>query len=92
MLPGQADNAWQEKLPRCRPPTIKRANVMNEDKKRPAELEHQKAEAARLIGEPAAAAGETAKEQVDQRQQGQQDKALKTALAQKRRKPPRRGG
>ncbi|MGK0685934.1 FKBP-type peptidyl-prolyl cis-trans isomerase N-terminal domain-containing protein [Serratia marcescens] len=78
-LPGQADNAWQEKLAAAQTANDKARQRYEQDKKAAAaELEQQKAEAARLTGE-------LQKEQEGQRQQGgQQEKSLKTALAQQK--------
>ncbi|MCC7584627.1 FKBP-type peptidylprolyl isomerase [Serratia sp. Lou2A] len=83
-LPGQADNAWQEKLAAAQTANDKARQRYEQDKKAAAaELEQQKAEAARLTGELQQQLAKLQKEQEGQRQQGgQQEKSLKTALAQ----------
>lgn len=86
VLPGQADNAWQEKLAAVQTAHDKARQRYEQDKKAAAaELEQQKAEAARLTGELQQQLAKLQKEQVDQRQQGgQQEQSLKTALAQQK--------
>ncbi|MBH2795083.1 FKBP-type peptidyl-prolyl cis-trans isomerase [Serratia marcescens] len=86
VLPGQADNAWQEKLAAVQTAHDKARQRYEQDKKAAAaELEQQKAEAARLTGELQQLLAKLQKEQVDQRQQGgQQEQSLKTALAQQK--------
>lgn len=86
VLPGQADNAWQEKLAAVQTAYDKARQRYEQDKKAAAaELEQQKAEAARLTGELQQQLAKLQKEQVDQRQQGgQQEQSLKTALAQQK--------
>ncbi|WP_439056083.1 FKBP-type peptidyl-prolyl cis-trans isomerase N-terminal domain-containing protein [Serratia bockelmannii] len=86
VLPGQADNAWQEKLAAVQTAHDKARQRYEQDKKAAAaELEQQKAEAARLTGELQQQLSKLQKEQVDQRQQGgQQEQSLKTALAQQK--------
>jgi len=86
VLPGQADNAWQEKLAAVQTAHDKARQRYEQDKKAAAaELEQQKAEAARLTGELQQQLAKLQKEQVDQRQQGgQQEQNLKTALAQQK--------
>ncbi|ASL83328.1 MULTISPECIES: FKBP-type peptidyl-prolyl cis-trans isomerase N-terminal domain-containing protein [Serratia] len=86
VLPGQADNAWQEKLGAVQTAHDKARQRYEQDKKAAAaELEQQKAEAARLTGELQQQLAKLQKEQVDQRQQGgQQEQSLKTALAQQK--------
>ncbi|WP_288400795.1 FKBP-type peptidyl-prolyl cis-trans isomerase N-terminal domain-containing protein [uncultured Serratia sp.] len=85
-LPGQADNAWQEKLAAAQTANDKARQRYEQDKKAAAaELEQQKAEAARLTGELQQQLAKLQKEQEGQRQQGgQQEKSLKTALAQQK--------
>ncbi len=85
VLPGQADNAWQEKLAAVQTAHDKARQRYEQDKKAAAaELEQQKAEAARLTGELQQLA-KLQKEQESQRQQGgQQEQSLKTALAQQK--------
>nr|WP_233492616.1 hypothetical protein [Serratia marcescens] len=71
VLPGQADNAWQEKLAAVQTAHDKARQRYEQDKKAAAaELEQQKAEAARLTGELQQQLAKLQKEQVDQRQQG----------------------
>ncbi|MGQ8699061.1 FKBP-type peptidyl-prolyl cis-trans isomerase N-terminal domain-containing protein [Serratia marcescens] len=84
-LPEQADKAWQEKLAAAQTTNDKARQRYEQDKKAAAaELEQQKAEAARLTGELQQLA-QLQKEQEGQRQQGgQQEKSLKTALAQQK--------
>ncbi|XYK55910.1 FKBP-type peptidyl-prolyl cis-trans isomerase N-terminal domain-containing protein [Serratia sarumanii] len=84
-LPEQADKAWQEKLAAAQTTNDKARQRYKQDKKAAAaELEQQKAEAARLTGELQQLA-QLQKEQEGQRQQGgQQEKSLKTALAQQK--------
>ncbi|EMF4699005.1 FKBP-type peptidyl-prolyl cis-trans isomerase N-terminal domain-containing protein [Serratia bockelmannii] len=86
VLPGQADNAWQEKLAAVQTAHDKARQRYEQDKKAAAaELEQQKAEAARLTGELQQQLAKLQKEQVDQRQQGgQREQSLKTALAQQK--------
>lgn len=86
VLPGQADNAWQEKLAAVQTAHDKARQRYEQDKKAAAaELEQQKAEAARLTGELQQQLAKLQKEQVDQRQQGgQQEQSLKAALAQQK--------
>lgn len=86
VLPGQADNAWQEKLAAVQTAHDKARQRYEQDKKAAAaELEQQKAEAARLTGELQQQLAKLQKEQVDQRQQGgQQEQSLKMALAQQK--------
>ncbi|MBN5400068.1 FKBP-type peptidyl-prolyl cis-trans isomerase [Serratia marcescens] len=86
VLPGQADNAWQEKLAAVQTAHDKARQRYEQDKKAAAaELEQQKAEAARLTGELQQQLAKLQKEQVDQRQQGgQQEQSLKTALSQQK--------
>ncbi|HBH6886331.1 FKBP-type peptidyl-prolyl cis-trans isomerase N-terminal domain-containing protein [Serratia bockelmannii] len=86
VLPGQADNAWQEKLAAVQTAHDKARQRYEQDKKAAAaELEQQKVEAARLTGELQQQLAKLQKEQVDQRQQGgQQEQNLKTALAQQK--------
>ncbi|HFF8968294.1 MULTISPECIES: FKBP-type peptidyl-prolyl cis-trans isomerase N-terminal domain-containing protein [Serratia] len=86
VLPGQADNAWQEKLAAVQTAHDKARQRYEQDKKAAAaELEQQKAEAARLTGELQQQLAKLQKEQVDQRQQGgQQEQSLKTTLAQQK--------
>ena len=86
VLPGQADNAWQEKLAAVQTAHDKARQRYEQDKKAAAaELEQQKAEAARLTGELQQQLAKLQKEQVDQRQQGGlQEQSLKTALAQQK--------
>ncbi len=83
-LPEQADKAWQEKLAAAQTTNDKARQRYEQDKKTAAaELEQQKAEAARLTGELQQQLAQLQKEQEGQRQQGgQQEKSLKTALAQ----------
>ncbi len=85
-LPGQADNAWQEKLAAAQTANDKALQRYEQDKKAAAaELEQQKAEAARLTGELQQQLAKLQKEQEGQRQQGgQQEQSLKTALAQQK--------
>ncbi|WP_308380695.1 FKBP-type peptidyl-prolyl cis-trans isomerase N-terminal domain-containing protein [Serratia marcescens] len=85
-LPGQADNAWQEKLAAAQTANDKARQRYEQDKKAAAaELEQQKAEAARLTGELQQQLAKLQKEQEGQRQQGgQQEQSLKTALAQQK--------
>ncbi|BEO81093.1 hypothetical protein SMTE5_21240 [Serratia marcescens] len=85
-LPGQADNAWQEKLAAAQTANDKACQRYEQDKKAAAaELEQQKAEAARLTGELQQQLAKLQKEQEGQRQQGgQQEQSLKTALAQQK--------
>ncbi|MBN5414748.1 FKBP-type peptidyl-prolyl cis-trans isomerase N-terminal domain-containing protein [Serratia sp. szju] len=86
VLPGQADNAWQEKLAAVQTAHDKARQRYEQDKKAAAaELEQQKAEAARLTGELQQQLAKLQKEQESQRQQGgQQEQSLKTALAQQK--------
>ncbi|MEG7407597.1 FKBP-type peptidyl-prolyl cis-trans isomerase N-terminal domain-containing protein [Serratia marcescens] len=86
VLPGQADNAWQEKLAAVQTAHDKARQRYEQDKKAAAaELEQQKAEAARLTGELQQQLAKLQKEQVDQRQQGgQREQSLKTARAQQK--------
>ncbi|HGM7194477.1 TPA: FKBP-type peptidyl-prolyl cis-trans isomerase N-terminal domain-containing protein [Serratia marcescens] len=86
VLPGQADNAWQEKLAAVQTAHDKARQRYEQDKKAAAaELEQQKAEAARLTGELQQQLAKLQKEQESQWQQGgQQEKSLKTALAQQK--------
>ncbi|MBH1890658.1 FKBP-type peptidyl-prolyl cis-trans isomerase [Serratia marcescens] len=85
-LPEQADKAWQEKLAAAQTTNDKARQRYEQDKKAAAaELEQQKAEAARLMGELQQQLTQLQKEQEGQRQQGgQQEKSLKTALAQQK--------
>ncbi|MGP3137367.1 FKBP-type peptidyl-prolyl cis-trans isomerase N-terminal domain-containing protein [Serratia nevei] len=85
-LPEQADKAWQEKLAAAQTTNDKARQRYEQDKKAAAaELEQQKAEAARLTGELQQQLAQLQKEQEGQRQQGgQQEKSLKTALAQQK--------
>ncbi|MBH2878130.1 FKBP-type peptidyl-prolyl cis-trans isomerase [Serratia marcescens] len=85
-LPEQADKAWQEKLSAAQTTNDKARQRYEQDKKAAAaELEQQKAEAARLTGELQQQLAQLQKEQEGQRQQGgQQEKSLKTALAQQK--------
>ncbi|MBL5821505.1 FKBP-type peptidyl-prolyl cis-trans isomerase [Serratia marcescens] len=85
-LPGQADNAWQEKLAAAQTANDKARQRYEQDKKAAAaELEQQKAEAARLTGKLQQQLAKLQKEQEGQRQQGgQQEQSLKTALAQQK--------
>lgn len=85
-LPGQADNAWQEKLAAAQTANDKARQRYEQDKKAAAaELEQQKAEAARLTGELQQQLAQLQKERDGQRQQvEQQEKSLKTALAQQK--------
>jgi len=94
VLPGQADNAWQEKLAAVQTAHDKARQRYEQDKKAAAaELEQQKAEAARLTGELQQQLAKLQKEQVDQRQQGgQQEQSLKTALAQHKAEPAKAAG
>ncbi len=86
VLPGQADNAWQEKLAAVQTAHDKARQRYEQDKKAAAaELEQQKAEAARLTGELQQQLAKLQKEQESQRQRGgQQEQSLKTALAQQK--------
>ncbi len=86
VLPGQADNAWQEKLAAVQTAHDKARQRYEQDKKAAAaELEQQNAEAARLTGELQQQLAKLQKEQESQRQQGgQQEQSLKTALAQQK--------
>ncbi|HGM5804860.1 TPA: FKBP-type peptidyl-prolyl cis-trans isomerase N-terminal domain-containing protein [Serratia marcescens] len=85
-LPEQADKAWQEKLAAAQTTNDKARQRYEQDKKAAAaELEQQKAEAARLTGELQQQLAQLQKERDDQRQQAeQQEKSLKTALAQQK--------
>ncbi|HFK4648293.1 TPA: FKBP-type peptidyl-prolyl cis-trans isomerase N-terminal domain-containing protein [Serratia marcescens] len=89
-LPKQSDSAlqqaWQEKLAAAQAASDKAHQRYEQDKKAAtAELEQQKAEAARLTGELQQQLTQLQKERDGQRQQaGQQEKSLKTALAQQK--------
>ncbi|MDX7081311.1 FKBP-type peptidyl-prolyl cis-trans isomerase N-terminal domain-containing protein [Serratia marcescens] len=85
-LPEQADKAWQEKLAAAQTTNDKARQRYEQDKKAAAaELEQQKAEAARLTGELQQQLAQLQKERDGQRQQAeQQEKSLKTALAQQK--------
>ncbi|HIE0707696.1 TPA: FKBP-type peptidyl-prolyl cis-trans isomerase N-terminal domain-containing protein [Serratia marcescens] len=89
-LPKQSDSArqqaWQEKLAATQAANDKARQRYEQDKKAAAaELEQQKAEAARLTGELQQQLAQLQKERDGQRQQsGQQEKSLKTALAQQK--------
>ncbi|HGE8465290.1 FKBP-type peptidyl-prolyl cis-trans isomerase N-terminal domain-containing protein [Serratia nevei] len=89
-LPKQSDSAlqqaWQEKLAAAQAVSDKAHQRYEQDKKAAtAELEQQKAEAARLTGELQQQLTQLQKERDGQRQQaGQQEKSLKTALAQQK--------
>ncbi|HFD7736680.1 MULTISPECIES: FKBP-type peptidyl-prolyl cis-trans isomerase N-terminal domain-containing protein [Serratia] len=89
-LPKQSDSArqqaWQEKLAATQAASDKAHQRYEQDKKAAtAELEQQKAEAARLTGELQQQLTQLLKERDGQRQQsGQQEKSLKTALAQQK--------
>ncbi|AYZ34029.1 FKBP-type peptidylprolyl isomerase [Serratia sp. FDAARGOS_506] len=89
-LPKQSDNArqqaWQEKLAAAQAASDKARQRYEQDKKAAAaELEQQKAEAARLTGELQQQLTQLQKERDGQRQQAeQQEKSLKAALAQQR--------
>ncbi len=89
-LPKQSDSArqqaWQEKLATAQAASDKAHQRYEQDKKAAtAELEQQKAEAARLTGELQQQLTQLQKERDGQRQQaGQQEKSLKTALAQQK--------
>ncbi|EOD4810754.1 FKBP-type peptidyl-prolyl cis-trans isomerase N-terminal domain-containing protein [Serratia nevei] len=85
-LPEQADKAWQEKLAAAKTTNDKARQRYEQDKKAAAaELEQQKAEAARLTGELQQQLAQLQKERDGQRQQAeQQEKSLKTALAQQK--------
>ncbi|MGK8661326.1 FKBP-type peptidyl-prolyl cis-trans isomerase N-terminal domain-containing protein [Serratia marcescens] len=87
-LPKPAENVqqqvWEEKLAAAQTANDKARQRYEQDKKAAAaELERQKAEAAKLTGELQRQLAQLQKEQGVQRQQaGQQEKSLKTALAQ----------
>ncbi|MGP0878905.1 MULTISPECIES: FKBP-type peptidyl-prolyl cis-trans isomerase N-terminal domain-containing protein [unclassified Serratia (in: enterobacteria)] len=87
-LPKPAENVrqqvWEEKLTAAQTANDKARQRYEQDKKAAAaELERQKAEAAKLTGELQRQLAQLQKEQGVQRQQeGQQEKSLKTALAQ----------
>ncbi|AWL70941.1 TPA: FKBP-type peptidylprolyl isomerase [Serratia marcescens] len=85
-LPEQADKAWQEKLAAAKTTNDKARQRYEQDKKAAAaELEQQKAEAARLTGELQQQLAQLQKERDGQRQQAeQQEKSLKTALEQQK--------
>nr|WP_239666813.1 FKBP-type peptidyl-prolyl cis-trans isomerase N-terminal domain-containing protein [Serratia marcescens] len=89
-LPKQSDSArqqaWQEKLAAAQAASDKAHQRYEQDKKAAtAELEQQKAEAARLTGELQQQLTQLQKERDGQRQQTeQQEKSLKTALAQQK--------
>ncbi|WP_440489675.1 FKBP-type peptidyl-prolyl cis-trans isomerase N-terminal domain-containing protein [Serratia nevei] len=89
-LPKQSDSAlqqaWQEKLAAAQAASDKAHQRYEQDKKAAtAELEQQKAEAARLTGELQQQLTQLQKERDGQRQQaGQQEKSLKAALAQQK--------
>ncbi|WLS85954.1 FKBP-type peptidyl-prolyl cis-trans isomerase N-terminal domain-containing protein [Serratia marcescens] len=87
-LPKPAENVrqqvWEEKLAAAQTANDKARQRYEQDKKAAAaELERQKAEAAKLTGELQRQLAQLQNEQGVQRQQeGQQEKSLKTALAQ----------
>lgn len=87
-LPKQSDNAqqqvWQEKLAAAQAANDKARQRYEQDKKAAAaELEQQKAEAAKALGVLQQQLAQLQKEQESQRQQGgQQEKNLKIALEQ----------
>lgn len=89
-LPKQSDSArqqaWQEKLAAAQAASDKAHQRYEQDKKAAtAELEQQKAEAARLTGELQQQLTQLQKERDGQRQQAeQQEKSLKAALAQQK--------
>ncbi len=89
-LPKQSDSArqqaWQEKLAAAQAASDKAHQRYEQDKKAAtAELEQQKAEAARLTGELQQQLTQLQKERDGQRQQAeQQEKSLKKALAQQK--------
>jgi len=89
-LPKQSDNAqqqvWQEKLAAAQTANDKARQRYEQDKKAAAaELERQKAEAAKLTGELQRQLAQLQKEQGVQRQQAeQQEKNLKMALEQQK--------
>ncbi|SAP56600.1 FKBP-type peptidyl-prolyl cis-trans isomerase FkpA [Klebsiella oxytoca] len=89
-LPKQSDSArqqaWQEKLAAAQAASDKAHQRYEQDKKAAtAELEQQKAEAARLTGELQQQLTQLQKERDGQRQQTeQQEKSLKKALAQQK--------
>ncbi|HID9656019.1 TPA: FKBP-type peptidyl-prolyl cis-trans isomerase N-terminal domain-containing protein [Serratia marcescens] len=89
-LPKQSDSArqqaWQEKLAAAQAASDKAHQRYEQDKKAAtAELEQQKAEAARLTGEFQQQLTQLQKERDGQRQQAeQQEKSLKAALAQQK--------
>ncbi|WP_338858277.1 FKBP-type peptidyl-prolyl cis-trans isomerase N-terminal domain-containing protein [Serratia marcescens] len=89
-LPKQSDSArqqaWQEKLAAAQAASDKAHQRYEQDKKAAtAELEQQKAEAARLTGELQQQLTQLLKERDGQRQQAeQQEKSLKAALAQQK--------
>lgn len=89
-LPKQSDNAqqqvWQEKLAAAQAANDKARQRYEQDKKAAAaELEQQKAEAAKTLGALQQQLAQLQKEQESKRQQGgQQEKSLKTALEQQK--------
>ena len=89
-LPKQSDNAqqqvWQEKLTAAQAANDKARQRYEQDRKAAAaELEQQKAEAAKALGVLQQQLAQLQKEQESQRQQGgQQEKNLKAALAQQK--------
>ncbi len=89
-LPKQADNArqqiWQEKLAAAQAANDKARQRYEQDRKAAAaELEQQKAEAAKALGALQQQLTQLQKEQESQRQQGgQQEKNLKMALEQQK--------
>ncbi|HHK8151890.1 TPA: FKBP-type peptidyl-prolyl cis-trans isomerase N-terminal domain-containing protein, partial [Serratia marcescens] len=89
-LPKQSDNAqqqvWQEKLAAAQAANDKARQRYEQDKKAAAaELEQQKAEAAKALGVLQQQLAQLQKEQESQRQQGgQQEKNLKAALEQQK--------
>ncbi|MCP1106444.1 FKBP-type peptidyl-prolyl cis-trans isomerase [Serratia nevei] len=89
-LPVQSDNArqqaWQEKLAAAQTANDNARQRYEQDKKQAdAELEQQKAEAAKAMGELQQQLAQRQKERDGQRQQAeQQEKSLKTALEQQK--------
>jgi FKBP-type peptidyl-prolyl cis-trans isomerase len=86
VLPGQADNAWQEKLAAVQTAHDKARQRYEQDKKAAAaELEQQKVEAAKAAAELQQQLTQLQKERDGQRQQAeQQEQNLKMALAQQK--------